>query len=167
MVRPRIEVADLLEAHDQLEDVLDRDGVAQAVEMHHAVLLGEVVGFALGRRQLDVQVLDDARRHVGGHVLLGAAQDAIARQCRQHPRRRVGWDAFLVHEGENVDEVLNLVLDRRAGHGPAAGAANRAHRLGRLGAAGLDALGLVQHHDVELEFRVGQLIRRRGSAARN
>ena len=55
----RIEVADLLQPHHQLEDVLHRDRVAQLVEMDDALLLGQVVGLALGRRQLQVGVADD------------------------------------------------------------------------------------------------------------
>ena len=50
----RVEVADLLEPHHQLEDVLHRDGVAQGVEVDDALLLGQVVRRALGRRQFQV-----------------------------------------------------------------------------------------------------------------
>ena len=51
----RVEVADLLEPHHQLEDVLHRDRVAQLVEVDDALLLGQVVRLALGRRQLQRQ----------------------------------------------------------------------------------------------------------------
>ena len=51
----RVEVADLLEPHHQLEDVLHRDRVAQVVEVDDALLLGQVVGVALGGRQLEVR----------------------------------------------------------------------------------------------------------------
>src|SRR3712207_8397630 len=49
-------------------------------------LLGQVVGLALGRRQLQVGVADDARRDVQGHVVLGAADDAVRRQDRKSTR---------------------------------------------------------------------------------
>ena len=55
---PRVEVADLLQAHHQLEDVLHGDGVAQRVEVDDALLLGQVVGLALLRRQLREGVAD-------------------------------------------------------------------------------------------------------------
>ena len=85
----RVEVANLLEPHHQLEDVLHRDRLAQRVEVDDALLLGQVVGFALGRRQLQRQSRIDLGRHVGQHVLLGAAQDAVAGQLRQPLGRRL------------------------------------------------------------------------------
>jgi hypothetical protein len=49
----RIEVAYLLEVQHQLEDVLDRNRVAQGIEADHALVLGHDVRLALGRRQVE------------------------------------------------------------------------------------------------------------------
>ena len=80
VARGRVEVADLLEPHDQLEDMLNRDRLAQGVELDDAVLLGPFVAEALGGGQFEVDVVDHLGRHVGGDFFLDAAKNAIAGQ---------------------------------------------------------------------------------------
>ena len=76
--------------------------------------------------------------------------------CGSRLARRIGWNASGIDEGEEVDEVVGLVLDGRAGHGPAPFAVDTAHHLRRLRFAVLDSLGLVQHHHVEVHPLIGQ-----------
>ena len=80
---------------------------------------------------------------------------------------RVRRDAARVDEGEDVDEVVGAVLDRRAGEGPTAAAADRTDDLGRLRVPVLDPLGLVEDDDVELDVRVGEEVRVAASAFRS
>ena len=82
-VGQRVEIANLLEAHHQLKNVLHRNRRAQFVQMHHTLFLGEVIGLALGRRQVQHGVADDLGRHVLGDFFLDATNDTIARQLRQ------------------------------------------------------------------------------------
>src|SRR5262245_19575179 len=99
----RVEVTDLLEAQHQLKDVLHRDGVIQRIEADDAVALGKVVGLALSGGQLEVAVAIDARRHVGGRLLLGAAQDAVGGQVGQTLYGSLGRNAVRIDKGKDVD----------------------------------------------------------------
>ena len=98
-----------------------RDRVAQFVEVDDALLLGQVVAVALGRRQFEV------RRRGSTFGGMSVTTSSLMRRRMQSRvssgssfGRRVRRDAVRIDEGEDVDEVLDAVLDRRAGHRPAA-----------------------------------------------
>src|SRR5207249_2869491 len=107
----------------------DADHIAEGIELNHAVLLGAVVGGPLGGGQLEEDVLHDLGRHVGGDILLDAAQDGVARQLAENIGGSVGRNAAGVDEGEDVGEVVHAIFDGSAGHGPAAVAGNAADDL--------------------------------------
>src|SRR5262249_16375134 len=69
------EVANLLEAQNQLEGGLHGDGVAQGIEAGDYFFFGDLVRVALGRRQLQKGVANGLGRQVGQHVVLGATED--------------------------------------------------------------------------------------------
>ena len=46
------------------------------------IFLGAVVRFTLRSRQIQVRIANNARRHVGRHVFLAAANDVVRRQRR-------------------------------------------------------------------------------------
>ena len=140
-----------------------RDRVAQRVEVDDAVLLGQVVGVAAGpasARMIRSRMI--LRRHVRLHRLpwsgagCSRASAAAAASAGVSGGMRPGST-----KAKMLTRSSGAVLDGRAGHGPAPRSRwSAAHHLGRLRVAVLDALGLVEHHHVEVHPR-----RRRASSA--
>ena len=140
----------------------------RALSWIDAFLLGQVVGGALGRRQLQVDVADDLGRHVGGHVFLDAAQDAVAASARQQLARGVSGG---MRSGSTKAKMLTRSSMRFSIGVPVIAQlrsrVQAAHHLGRLRFAVLDALRLVEHDHVEVDAARRRPRRRRASAARS
>ncbi len=145
----RVEVADLLQPQHELEDVLDRRGVAHLRQPHNALFLGQPIGLALFRRQFQIRVAKHFRRQFGKHLLLGPPQDIVADRAAHLPRLHVGREKTRREKLEDSDEVIRAVLHRRSRQSPTAAPRKAADDLTRRAAAVFDPLRFVQHHEIE------------------
>ena len=160
----RVEVADLLQPHHQLEDVLHGDRVAEFVEVDDAVVLGQRrtrlrwAGVSSSSRSRI-----DLRRHVGLHHVLRPPQDAVG---RVDAAMRFGG----VSGGMRSGSTNAKMLTRSSGWfsiGVPVSAQLRARLsdrtdLRRLRVLVLDPLGLVEHDHVEAARARRSRGRRRG-----
>ncbi len=166
--------AGLAQAQQRLER---RDHAAAAREALEHLGRGRcahgVVDGALGLREHAVQHDVGARRQLGRHLRLAAAQHERAQALAQ-PLRRFGLaardrarDAFVevatpaeqagVQEVHLAPQLLEAVLDRRAGERDAALRVQRERRARDLAVGVLDRLRLVEHH--QLPANRGELLR--------
>ena len=154
----RIEVADLLQAEHQLEDVLDADQVLHGGQAQDALALGQLVALALLGAQLQLGVAEQLGRQVGEHLVLGPAQHVVADRAAHAPRPHVRREEARGKELEDPHQVLRAVFHGGAGQGPASASGDGAGSLVGGACAVLDPLRLVQHDQVEAERRLSQVL---------
>ncbi len=147
------EVAALLEAHDEVEDVVDPHLLPQLAQLQDAVALRAVVALALSCGQGEVDPAHDLGRELGQDVRLAPAQLEGAQLLQQGaPGGRGAGPAFPVRgdELQHGGQVLQAVLHRGAGEGPGPAPAQALAGAADLGLAVLDSLGLIQDDQVPL-----------------
>lgn len=120
--------------------VLDLD---HPLGQHHDRVAVLVLG---GLCAAQYQGLEYGGDHLHGLVLiLGLERD----RDEGAPEREVG-PGLGAKEVDQGEQVLELVLDRSAGHDPATGRVDGVAGLGRLGQAALDLMCLIQDHAVKI-----------------
>ncbi len=117
----RIEVADLLEAHDQLQHVLDTQGLTLRAKFKHALTLSAIVGRPLARRKLELDLDDLFGGQLGEDISFSPTELQLAVTVSEAIARTVmdGVRALnVIDELHDRREVVLGVLQRRPGHRP-------------------------------------------------
>ena len=78
-------VADLLEAEDKLENVLDCDRFAEVIQLHNAISLGNSIGQFLSGSEVEKFVAVESRGEIGEDSILGAAKHKLASKSIELP----------------------------------------------------------------------------------
>ena len=143
---PGIGVADLLEARDEFEYMLDAHLGAEGLQVDDSLLLGHLVAPALRGVQFDGNLRHQFRRQILQDVILLAAElqfPVALSQLVAGPVLPAVALLVVVDELQDRSQLLFVVLDRRAGQGP--GAASRQLFEDVTGFVPvLDALGFVR-----------------------
>lgn len=118
----RAEVADLLEASDQAQNVRDTDGLVTRSEREDALLLGSVLGTALGCRKVEHHAVQALGRQLREHVQLPPPQLQLAVPLEKTPidgqRSDRGLGFIGLQELHDRGEIVDGVLQRRARESP-------------------------------------------------
>ncbi len=145
----RIEVGDLLETQHQLKDMLNRDGVAEIIQLNDTFLFSRPIGGFLGICEFQFGVAIDARRHVGHHQVFGATENVFVGQTGKLSQIRSCPFGNHIHELKQRCEFFRTVFDGRAGECPAASAVDGASHLRGTRITVLDSLSFIKHQQIE------------------
>ena len=93
----------------------DRGRQAQFGQTQHALVLGQLVTFALFGCQLKLFIVNYFRRQIGEHMVFCPPQDIVAYGAAHFPRLHIGREKSRGKKLEYAHQVVGAVFHGRAG----------------------------------------------------